>query len=208
MTSVPAQNESIQDMALQETVERLVDTRVQKAMDEFRSEVQGMLNTALKPKEAPTNRATLVVFNGDMDKLMAAFVIASGAASMGMEVSLYFTFWGLTALKKKTVYRGKAWTERMLGAVLPCGAAATGPSRLNMLGAGRLLFQRMMKQKNVQCLDDLMEILREFGVRMVACQMSMDVMGIKREELLDNVEVGGVATYLGDARDSRVTLFI
>lgn len=196
------------DASLLEHIDRVVDARIQRALADKRVEFQGIPHSQESGASRCTNRATLVVFSGEMDKLMAAFVIASGAASMGMDVSIFFTFWGLTALKNTTRYRGKGWAERLLAAVLPCGAEQAGPSRFNLFGAGRLLFKRMMKQKRVQSLGDLLDILRELGVRMVACQMSMDVMGFTPDEMIEDLEVGGVATYLADAGNSRITLFI
>lgn len=157
-------------------------------------------------KQIPSDRVTIVVFSHDFDKLFASFVIATGAAAMGSEVSLYFTFWGLTAIKKKTKLRGKRITEKMLSTLLPPGPGGT--SRMNMFGIGLAFFRHVMRTKKVQSLEQLIELASEMGVRMIGCQMSMDVMGIQRDELRDGVEIGGVATYLQDACDSRATLFI
>jgi peroxiredoxin family protein len=143
-----------------------------------------------------------------MDKLLAAFVIATGAASTGMEVSMYFAFWGLTALKKKTVFRNKSITEKLMALMLPCGPDHLSISKMNMMGMGPAFFKYIMKKKNISDLPELMNAAREMGVRMVACQMSMDVMGIKKDELLDGLDYGGVSTYLADARESSITLFI
>jgi peroxiredoxin family protein len=159
-------------------------------------------------KTETSDRATLVVFSSDMDKLMAAFVIATGAASMGMDVSMYFAFWGLGVLKKKTLYRNKPITEKLMALMLPWGPDNTATSKMNMMGMGPVFFKHVMKKKNISTLPELMTLAREMGVRMIACQMSMDVMGIKQEELLDGLDYGGVATYLADARDSKITLFI
>ncbi|HSO32678.1 MAG TPA: DsrE/DsrF/DrsH-like family protein [Labilithrix sp.] len=156
--------------------------------------------------QIPSDRVTIVVFSNDFDKLFASFVIATGAAAMGSSVSLFFTFWGLTAIKKKTKLRGKRITDKMLSAVLPAGAGGT--SRMNMFGLGPTVFRSLMRKKKISSLEDLIALAREMGVRMIGCQMSMDVMGIQSDELLDGVEVGGVATYLQDACDSRATLFI
>ncbi len=154
----------------------------------------------------PSDRVTLIVFSGDFDKLFAAFVIATGAAAMGSDVSLFFTFWGLHAIKKKTKFRGKKVTEKMVAAMLP--AVCGGTSKLNMLGIGPRFFQHLMKEKKVQSLPQLVELAREMGVKMTACQMSMDVMGVHRDELLDGIEFAGVAACLGDSCDSRATFFI
>ena len=188
---------AVDDKTLIEHIERTVDEKLAEALSR--------LDTA---ETQSTNRATLVVFSGDMDRLMAAFIIATGAVSMGMEVSMYFTFWGLTAVKKATVYRGKMTLEKLMSVIMPKGPGGAGTSSLNMLGLGPVFFKHMMKMKNVASLEDLISLAREMGVRMIGCQMSMDVMGIRQDELLDNLDYGGVATYLCDARESRVTLFI
>jgi peroxiredoxin family protein len=154
------------------------------------------------------DRATIVAFSGDMDKLMTAFIIATGAAAMGMEVSMFFTFWGLAAVKKKVVYRGKGFLERMMAVMLPSGPQRLGTSKMNMLGAGPCFFRTVMRKKNVQSLPELVDMARDLGIKMMACEMSMGVMGITREEMIDDLEYCGVAAYLGDASDSRVTLFI
>ncbi len=154
------------------------------------------------------DQVSLLVFSGDMDRVISAFIIATGAVAMGCEVSMYFTFWGLLALKKRTVYAEKSIPERMLAMFLPGSASSLGTSRMNMLGMGPALFRSLMRKHNVETLPDLIGLAQELGVRMVACQMAMGVMGIRSEELLDGLEYGGAATYLGDAIDSKVTLFI
>lgn len=157
-------------------------------------------------KAVPSDRVTILVFNRDFDKLLTSFIVATGAAAMGSEVSMFFTFWGLTAVKKKTRGRGKTITAKMLAAMLPPGAGGT--SQMNMLGIGPAFFRALMKSKNVASLEELIAQASELGVKMTACQMSMDVMGVSAEELREGVEIGGVATYLRDACDSRATLFV
>ena len=157
-------------------------------------------------EEMPQDKATIVVFSGDMDRLIAAFIVASGAAAMGTEVNLFFTFWGLSALRQTRSFRSKTIPEKMLAAMLPVGPGGT--SKMNMLGIGPKFFNYVMKQRNVETLDDLIETAKDMEVRLVACQMSMGIMGITEDELMDGVEFGGVAAYLGDACESRVTLFI
>ncbi|HFE47631.1 MAG TPA: hypothetical protein ENJ18_19440 [Nannocystis exedens] len=158
--------------------------------------------------KAQLEQVSLLVFSGDMDRVTSAFIIATGAVAMGCEVSMYFTFWGLLALKKRTVYAEKSIPERLLALLLPDSAKSLGTSRMNMLGMGPALFRGLMRKHNVETLPDLISLAQELGVRMVACQMAMGVMGIQSEELLDGLEYGGAATYLGDAIDSKVTLFI
>lgn len=161
----------------------------------------------LRPRTV-SDRATIIVFSGDMDKLLSAFIIASGAVAMGFEASMYFTFWGLAAIKKTTMYSGKSIVEKMLSLMLPGGPDDVPSSSMNMMGMGPMMFKSVMKTHNVETLPDLVKVAQDLGVRMVACQMSMGVMGIKREELIDGLEFGGVATYLGDATDSKITLYI
>jgi len=153
-------------------------------------------------------KTTIIAFSGDMDKLLAAFVIATGAAAMGFGVSIFFTFWGLCALKKESLFKGKSLTEQMITALLSSGPGSLPVSRMNMLGLGGPFFRRVMKKKGVISLEELIDLARESDVRMIACEMSMAVMGIRREELLDCVELGGVATYLADASESGITLFL
>jgi len=155
------------------------------------------------------NDKTIVVFSGELDKALAAFIIATGAAAMGRKVTMFFTFWGLTVLRRpELVPVKKNLVEKMFGVMLPTGAKKLGLSRMNMGGAGTAMMRAIMKSKNVASLEELIESAIEYGVKIVACQMSMDVMGIKPEELLDGVEIGGVATMLGAAETSDTNLFI
>jgi peroxiredoxin family protein len=157
---------------------------------------------------ALANRATIVAFSGDMDKLFAAFTIATGAVAMGMQVSIFFTFWGLAALRKKTILKGKTISEKLIALMFPSGPNKLCSSKMNILGAGPVFFKRLMRKKNAQSLPELISLARDMGVRMVACRISMDIMGLREDELIDGLEFAGVATYLADARDSRITLFI
>ena len=152
---------------------------------------------------------TIIVFDGDLDKVLAAFVIANGALAMGRPVTMFFTFWGLTALRKTDKQKlRKSPVEKMFGAMLPRGTKELGLSRMNMGGMGTKMMRAIMKDKNVDSLEEMMKKAMENGVRIVACSMSMDVMGIRKEELIDGVEIGGVGTYLADAEESNVNLFI
>jgi peroxiredoxin family protein len=197
------------DSALLERVEHLVTAKVAEKFDALAARIEQAAVQSSPASEPPLgNRATVVAFSGDMDKLMAAFIIATGAAAMGMEASMYFTFWGLSAIRKRTSLKNKKITEKLMSLMLPSGPASVGTSKMNMLGMGPVFFRHVMRKKNVQTLPDLVALAQEAGVRMVACQMSMDVIGITKEELIDGVECGGVATYLADARDSRITLFV
>jgi CoA-disulfide reductase len=152
---------------------------------------------------------TIVVFSEDMDKAMAAFIIASGAASMGKKVTLFFTFWGLNILRADhAVQVDKTILEKIFGWMMPRGTRKLPISKMNMAGMGPQMIKYVMKQKNVDSLEVLMQNALNAGVTLVACAMSMDIMGIKEEELIAGVEIGGVATYLGKAQESTVNLFI
>ena len=155
------------------------------------------------------NKMTLIVLSGDMDKVMAAFIIASGAAAMGTEVVIFYTFWGLKAIQKDGRLTGKGLLGRMLGVMNRGGLNVIGPSRLNMGGMGRWMFKLMMKQKGVTQLPELRDACLALGVRMLPCQMSMDVMEIDRADLIDECEAPvGVATMLEHAQASSMMYFI
>ena len=155
------------------------------------------------------NDKTFVVFSGDLDKTIAAFIIANGAAAMGRKVTMFFTFWGLNILRKPgKVKVAKTFIEKMFGAMLPRGTTKLGLSRMNMGGAGAKMIRGIMKQKGISSLEELIESAKAHGVRIVACQMSMDIMGIHQEELIDGVELGGVATFIGSGETSDMSLFI
>lgn len=136
-------------------------------------------------------KTTIIVHSGDMDKVISAFIIGNGSLSMGMEVSLYFTFWGLNRLKK--------------------GGLDKGPlSKMNMLGLGRSMIKSRMEKANVAKLEQLVADFKELGGKIIACEMTMDVMGIKKEDLRTDLidEFGAVGTYVNEARKSDITLFI
>ncbi len=155
------------------------------------------------------NGTTIVVFSQDLDKAIAAFIIASGAQSMGKKVSLFFTFWGLNILRKpKRVRIKKTFIEKMFGRMMPRGVNKLPISNMNMGGMGPKMIKSIMKKKNVDSLQTLMQNAIDMGVKIIACAMSMDIMGIKEEELIDGIEVAGVATYLGDTTESNHNLFI
>ena len=160
-------------------------------------------------KTNPKDNKTIVVFSGDLDKALAAFVIANGAASMGKKVTMFFTFWGLNILRKsEAVPVNKGFIDRMFGWMMPRGSTALKLSNMNMLGMGTKMMRMVMKNKNISSLEDLIHEAQKAGIEIIACQMSMDVMGLQKEELLDGVKVGGVGYYLGEAENSNVNLFI
>lgn len=152
---------------------------------------------------------TLIVFSGDMDKVLASFVIANGAAAMGRHVTMFFTFWGLNVLRKTEPQNiKKPFIDAMFGKMMPQGVSKLKLSKMNMGGMGTAMMRKVMKDKNIDSLEDLIKKAMANGVKMIACTMSMDVMGITKEELIDGVEFAGVGTYLGDAEESNVNLFI
>ena len=187
---------------------------VEQKKGEYVATLRKGVKAAAQPQETcPTPGApkgkTIIVFDGDMDKVLASFVIANGALAMGRPVTMFFTFWGLTALRKsEKVPVNKNLMEKMFGVMLPRGAAKTRLSKMNMGGMGTAMMRGIMKDKNIDSLEDMMKKAMANGVKIIACSMSMDVMGIRPEELIDGVEIGGVGTYLGDAEQSDVNLFI
>ncbi|MGB5824536.1 MAG: DsrE/DsrF/DrsH-like family protein [Proteocatella sp.] len=155
------------------------------------------------------NGKTIIVFSGDLDKAIASFIIANGAAAMGSQVTMFFTFWGLNILRKdEKVKVNKNLIEKAFGFMMPRGSKKLQLSNMNMGGMGAKMIRMVMKDKNVESLEDLIKAAMDSGVNVVACTMSMDVMGIKAEELIDGVKLGGVGYYLGEAEDSNVNLFI
>ena len=165
-------------------------------------------NTA-SPNVVEKNGATLVVFSGDLDKAIASFIIATGAASMGKEVTMFFTFWGLNILKSKHKPSvAKDTMEKMFDIMLPGHPGKLPLSQMNMMGMGPAMIKQIMKKHNVDDLETLIKNAIDMGVKVVACSMSMDLMGIKKEEFIDGVEIGGVASYLGATEDSGLNLFI
>ena len=158
-----------------------------------------------------TTKKTIIVFSGDLDKMLAAFVIANGAAAMGNDVTMFFTFWGLNALRrpeKVQVKEKKSTLQAMFGRMMPRGTRKLGLSKMNFAGMGAPMMKKVMKQQNVMTLEELVASAQEQGVKLVACTMTMDMMGFKEEELIDGVELAGVAAYLGEADEANVNLFI
>ncbi|MCC6269901.1 MAG: FAD-dependent oxidoreductase [Microbacteriaceae bacterium] len=159
---------------------------------------------------APANpKISFVVFSGDLDKLIAAFIIANGAISMGEEVSMFFTFWGLNSLRKrKPPKRQRSTMDKLFAGMMPAGADKLTLSKMHMMGAGTAMIKHTMKKYGVHTLPELMESAMAGGARVIGCTMTMDLLGIAESDLLDGVELGGVATFLGEAAESTTTLFI
>ncbi|MBB6637074.1 DsrE/DsrF/DrsH-like family protein [Cohnella thailandensis] len=155
------------------------------------------------------DKSTIVLFSGDLDKAIAAFIIANGAAAYDHEVTIFFTFWGLNVLRKdKAVKTNKGLLEKAFGWMMPRGAKKLGLSKLNVGGLGPQMIKHVMKKHNALSLPQLIELAKEQGVKLVACTMTMDLLGLKQEELIDDLEYAGVAAYLGDASNGKVNLFI
>jgi peroxiredoxin family protein len=185
----------------------LVAAEVARQVGAVRAELEQKI--AELAERTPDNRAALVVFSGDLDRVLAAFVIATGAAASGLETSIFFTFWGLSALKKKGARAAsKGLKQRMFALMTPAGTEGLGTSKLNFFGMGAMMLRSMMKEQGIASLEELMAMARDLGVQMTACTMSMDAMGIAREELVDGLGYAGVATFMADASRARVALFI
>ena len=171
--------------------------------------IEALEKTAANAPDA--NAMNLLVFEGSRDRLLAAFVMATGAAACGFNVQMFFTFWGTAALKKAGPQFGKkTLVERAFGWMLPCGVRSTKLSHMDMFGIGRALMNREMKNKNVADLDELIATSADLGVKISVCEMSMKLMGIRREELIDYPELSycGVATFADLAGRANTTLFI
>jgi peroxiredoxin family protein len=159
----------------------------------------------------PKDQLSIVVFSGELDKLLAAMIIATGARAMDTEVKMFFTFWATMMLRDKVkTTRGKDFMSKMFGFMLPKGSSKVKLSKLNMCGMGTGMLKGLMKKKNVASLEDLIKTAAELGVEFNICQMTMDLMGFKKEEMIDypNLKYVGVASYLADASESRIQLFI
>ncbi len=156
-----------------------------------------------------SNKKTIIMFSGELDKAMAGLIIANGAAAMGDEVTMFFTFWGLNVLRKpEKITVKKGLLEAMFGWMMPRGVNKLGLSKMNFGGAGATMMKKIMRDKKVNSLQELIDQALALGVKMVVCTMSMDVMGLHKEELIDGLEYAGVATYLGEADEAGVNLFI
>ncbi len=178
---------------------------LEKKIDALQSQVDEM------KAEAPRDQMSLVVFSGDLDRVLAAFILAVGAAAMYERVVMFFTFWGIAALRdrKKKVKKDRL-VSRMFGKMLPAGAGKLPVSKMNMFGIGAAMIKSLMKEKHVLSLEELIGNAADFGVEIVVCEMSMDLMGFSIDEMIDypNVSLAGAAKFLQEASESRVSLFL
>ena len=178
---------------------------IESQMEELKTQLGAL------QKKAASNKLAMVVFSGDLDKALAAFIIATGSVAMGMEAVMFFTFWGTPILRdKKKNVGGKDTMGKMFGTMLPKGAGDVKLSKMNMGGMGTAMMKSLMKKKTVASLEEMIALAEELEVKIYVCEMSMDLMGFKREEMIDykGLDFAGVATFLAEAADSRVQLFI
>ncbi|NCC87500.1 MAG: pyridine nucleotide-disulfide oxidoreductase [Clostridia bacterium] len=170
-----------------------------------KAEMQDTTNSASFAKDGKN----IIVFSGDLDKAIASFIIANAAAAMGRKVSMFFTFWGLNVLRKsEKVDADKDFMGKMFGKMMPRGSKKLTLSKMNMGGMGAKMIRGVMRDKNVDSLEDLIKLAQSNGVELLACSMSMDVMGIKQEELIDGVKLAGAAAMIANAEESDMSLFI
>jgi len=158
-----------------------------------------------------TTKKTIILFSGDFDKVMAALIIANGAAAMGDDVTIFATFWGLNILRKPQKPQPDAkrsFLQKAFGGMMPKGTKKLGLSKMNFAGAGAPLMRKVMKDQHAMSLEELFDSAREMGVKFVACTLSMDILGFKEEDMIDGLEYAGVAAYLGEADEANVNLFI
>jgi len=156
-----------------------------------------------------TTKKTIILFSGDFDKVMAALIIANGAAAMGDDVTLFFTFWGLNALRRpEKIKAEKKPLQGMFGRMMPRGIKKLGMSKMNFAGMGPVMMNKVIKSEGGMTLQQLLDSAIEQGVKLVACTLTMDLLGFKKDELLDGVEYAGVAAYLAEADEANVNLFI
>ena len=182
-----------------------MEKNIEKELSDLKNQVAALA------KNAPENKISMIVFSGDLDKVLASFVIATGAAAMGMDVVMFFTFWGTPTLRDKNKkVGGKDFMGKMFGTMLPKGLGQVKLSKMNMAGMGTAMMKSLMKKKNVASLPEMMDLAAEMGVRIFICEMSMDLMGFKREEMIDYPKLTfcGVAKFLEEAQSSKIQLFI
>ncbi len=178
---------------------------IEKQLSELKSRIEVLDKKTTEPK------VSMIVFSGDLDKVLASFVIATGSVAMGMDVVMFFTFWGTPVLRDKNKsVGGKDVMGKMFGTMLPKGTGAVKLSQMNMGGMGTAMMKSLMKKKNVASLEQMLEMAEELGVKIYVCEMSMDLMGFKRDEMIDynGLEFCGVAKFLEEANNSRIQLFI
>ena len=171
---------------------------------------EGAASALVKSAGGQEDRLSLIVFSGSLDRLIAAFVLATGAAAMGMKVSMFFTFWGTAALRRDAAHLEKSLLERMFGWMLPKGVRKLPLSQMNMGGGGPAMIRYVMKKKGVASVEEMIELSAELGVELNVCTMSMDLLGMKPAEILEypGLSYCGVATFLETASPGKITMFV
>jgi peroxiredoxin family protein len=179
--------------------------QIEKQISEVREQLAALDN------KTPEDKLSMIVFSGDLDRVLASFIIATGAVAMGLEVVMFFTFWATPVLRDRDKKAGdKDLMGKMFGAMLPKGTCGVKLSKMNMAGMGTAMMKSLMKKKNVATLEQMIELAGELGVQIYVCEMSMDLMGFKRGEMIDypNMDFCGVAKFLEEAKKSKIQLFI
>lgn len=179
--------------------------------DDLEKQLKDLTNRVNRMEAGTKDQLSMVVFSGDMDKILAAMIIATGAAAYDMKVKLFFTFWAISSLRhpgKKA--KGKNLIEKMFGKMLPNGSGKVKLSQMNMAGMGTAMIKGIMKKHHVASLEEMFITAGELGIEINICEMSMNLMGFKREEMIDYpaMTVCGVGTFLSDAQESKIQLFI
>ena len=178
---------------------------------ELEKQISDLQKQLTQLKEGTRDQLSMVVFSGEMDKILAALIIATGAAAYDMKVKLFFTFWAISSLRDPAKKgKGKNLIEKMFGMMLPKGAGKLGLSKMNMGGMGTAMIKGIMKKHKVASLEEMLKTAGELGIEINICEMSMNLMGFKKDEIIDypNMTVCGVATFLSDAQESKIQLFI
>ena len=179
--------------------------------EEFEKQLAELQKKVGKMEKGTKDQLTMVVFSGDLDKILAAMIISTGAAAYDMKVKLFFTFWATAALRDpKKKAKGKNFISKMFGMMLPKGRNKLKLSKMQMMGMGSAMIKGLMRKKNVASLDDLFKMAGELGIEINICEMSMDLMGFKKEEFIDypHLRYAGAATFVADAGESAMQLFI
>jgi len=178
---------------------------------ELQKQIEGLQKKVKRLENTRQDQLSMAVVSGDMDKILAVMIISLAAAAMDTKVKLFFSFWALAALRDpKKKPKGKDFISKMFGMMLPKSKNNLKLSNMNMAGMGPAMIKSLMKKKNVMSLDEMFQQAAELGIEITVCEMSMDLMGFKKEEMIDypNVKIVGVATYIADASESKVQLFI
>jgi len=191
-----------------EALEQLIDRRLAARFAALESRISELIRGQDEARGTNAPGMAMIVCSGDVDKLLAAFTLAVSAAAAGLKVNMFFAFWAVLALRRRTVFKGKNLLQRIMTGLLPSGPKALSTSQMNCLGAGPRLLGLAMRRRGVPCLQDLMGTAAELKVRMVVCETSMELMGFTRTEMIDGLEYGGATSFLDSALEARLTLFI